>query len=125
MKIHNRDHAREEFARAGITTDNVSLQIIAPLWAAINKRMVDSGCFRGTFCLIKLGKDTKDIKYLRCKAFYFDDREAVSFNSDGFIGFAGWASNTNIRPILDGVGDFLDRKVKNHDRHPLPRKQAE
>lgn len=37
--------------------------------------------------------------FLRCKGSWFDDREAISFNRDGFIGFAGWADSTNIRPF--------------------------
>lgn len=30
---------------------------------------------------------------------YFKRREAISFNNDGFIGFAGWASSENCKPI--------------------------
>lgn len=38
--------------------------------------------------------------YLRVDGSYFCDREAVSFNADGFIGFAGWASDGNVQPFL-------------------------
>lgn len=31
---------------------------------------------------------------------YFSRREAVSFNRDGFIGFGGELSTTNVQPIL-------------------------
>ena len=38
--------------------------------------------------------------YLYMKGAYFSERECISFNLDGFIGFAGWASNGNVQPIL-------------------------
>jgi len=37
---------------------------------------------------------------LRCSGDWFDDREAITFNPDGFIGFAGWADDKNIIPFL-------------------------
>lgn len=38
--------------------------------------------------------------YLRVSGFYFAGREAISFNADGYISFAGWADNINIQPFL-------------------------
>lgn len=38
--------------------------------------------------------------FLRVSGFYFSDREAISFNKDGFIGFAGWADDVNVQPFL-------------------------
>lgn len=38
--------------------------------------------------------------YLTVDDYYFDDRECISFNTDGFIGFAGWADQGNTNPIL-------------------------
>lgn len=41
---------------------------------------------------------------------HFTEREAISFNQDGFIGFAGWADDKNYRPFVDAfvrwVNDF-------------------
>ena len=31
---------------------------------------------------------------------YFTQREAISFNEDGYIGFAGWADQGNTNPLL-------------------------
>ena len=39
---------------------------------------------------------------VRVKSHYFDAREGVTFGSDGFVGFAGWADENNIQPILCG-----------------------
>lgn len=38
--------------------------------------------------------------FLRVSGFYFSGREAISFNEDGFIGIAGWADDTNVKPFL-------------------------
>lgn len=37
--------------------------------------------------------------FIRCDACYFTGREAISFNEDGFIGFAGWADTSNTKPF--------------------------
>ena len=31
---------------------------------------------------------------------YFKDREGITFNRNGFIGFAGWASSNNVQPFI-------------------------
>lgn len=38
--------------------------------------------------------------YLRVDGRYWQGREAVSFNADGFIGIAGWADDQNVQPFL-------------------------
>jgi len=52
---------------------------------------------------------------IRVSGSYFTHREAVTFNPDGFIGFAGWASDFNAEPIrrafvrwCDFVADELE-----------------
>jgi hypothetical protein len=45
---------------------------------------------------------------LHVKGPYFDRREAVTFSTSGFIGFCGWASGTNERPILDGFREWVE-----------------
>ena len=39
--------------------------------------------------------------YIRCSSDYFTGREAISFNSNGFIGFCGWASETTTEPFVE------------------------
>ena len=50
--------------------------------------------------------------HLECKSFYFNNRQAVTFEKDGFIGFAGWSDDTNIKPILKGFMEWL-KEVEN------------
>ena len=39
---------------------------------------------------------------------YFHRRECISFNSDGFIGFAGWASTANAEPAIKAFKRWCD-----------------
>jgi hypothetical protein len=59
----------------------------------------------------------KNTLFLRCrgtlsdgkKSFnHFTDREAISFNRDEFIGFAGWADSTNVQPFLSAFVKWCD-----------------
>jgi len=103
MEIKDRNHAREMIAAAGITTDNVTQKQLKALWYRLNTRLIESGSYRGTYEM----NGPTGTKFMTCRTDQWDKREAVSFNPDGFIGFAGWASNKNVRPILDAVGDWL------------------
>lgn len=46
--------------------------------------------------------------YLFMGSHYFQNRECVSFNRNGFIGFAGWASSANTAPILRAFVEWCD-----------------
>ena len=54
--------------------------------------------------------------FLYVDSHYFEKRECISFNENGFIGFAGWAGESNIKPILKGFCKWcdymIDAKVK-------------
>ena len=45
--------------------------------------------------------------FIRVNGSYFKDREAISFNPDGFIGFAGWADSTNVSPMLSAFNKWV------------------
>lgn len=45
--------------------------------------------------------------YLRVDVRYWQGREAVSFNADGFIGIAGWADDQNVQPFLRALMRWL------------------
>ena len=102
-----RDDARAEFSRAGLTYAVITRESIADLRRLINHRMKESGLIRGSFRCRQRGslQETPHGTYaeIKCRAFYFDGREAVSFNTDGFIGFAGTTSGiaVAVREIED------------------------
>ena len=39
---------------------------------------------------------------------FFTQREAISFNPDGFIGFAGWADNRNKFPLINAFAEWIE-----------------
>ena len=43
--------------------------------------------------------DTIQTAFLFMSSHYFENRECISFNRDGFIGIAGWADQGNLNPI--------------------------
>lgn len=45
--------------------------------------------------------------FLRVDGPYFTDREAISFNDDGFIGFCGWADSHNSAPIRKAFSEWM------------------
>lgn len=46
--------------------------------------------------------------FLYVDSHYFEKRECITFNSGGFIGFAGWADTGNVRAILKGFNKWCD-----------------
>ena len=101
-----RNDARQAFDAAGLSYSVLTPANMQRLRTLVNERMKASGLIHGEFrCRQRaIIKQTPHGLFaeLRCRADYFDNREAISFNTDRFIGFAGWADDTNVRPILDG-----------------------
>lgn len=118
MTPPDRNQARAFFYASGLTYDVLTRSNLQRLRAHINRHMKLSGFMRGTYrckqrATIKKNRAGLIYAQVRCKAYYFDDREAVSFNTDGFIGFAGWADDNNIKPVLAGFVDWIDSVVRD------------
>lgn len=108
-----RDDARAEFAKLGLSGADLSSVQLAALRACVDQAMQKSGLMKGTFRCRQRFANVEDQRgrkwpYLQCRAFYFDNREAVTFNPDGFVGFAGWADDQHIQPIIDGFFRWLE-----------------
>lgn len=104
IAITDRDHARREIAAAGLTSFNVTDEQILLLMGCLRKVFMVAPNYQGTMRL----KSRKVTRFLEMKTNSWERRECVSFNTDGFIGFAGWADDKNIQPILKAVGMWLD-----------------
>lgn len=50
----------------------------------------------------------KDKAFIIVKCDNYSFREGISFNKDGFIGFAGWSDKDNVRPFLDAFEEWVD-----------------
>lgn len=107
----NRDDARKAFSDSGLTYAVISKQSIQLLRNLINQRMKESGYMKDSYRCWQRGKIRLTqwgvFAEIRCRSENWESREAVSFNTDGFIGFAGWADNKNIQPVLAGFMDWL------------------
>lgn len=90
----------------GITTNNVNHAQLKALHKILSIKLRDSGLLEGTYRMNELSAG--DHKYMTCRAYYFEAREAVSFNRDGFIGVAGWADSKNVAPLIEGVLEWAE-----------------
>ena len=113
----DREDARKAFADSGLTFADLTPDSMDKLAWIINVEMKESGVMRGSLrCNLNHNIRRRDGKVtgaeITCRAFYFEDREAVTFGTDGFIGFAGWADETNVAPILKAFTDWISITAK-------------
>ena len=121
MSITPNDAARRHFEASGLAYENITLDDLEELHAMLVQVMAETRAalkdhpVQGHWRMRRKVKSTFDddgrlvSAFLRCDGSYFEDREAVSFNRDGFIGFCGWASTTNTVPITDTFMRWCDR----------------
>lgn len=102
MSIKTRDEARKLIDDAGITCENITESELYLLWLNISTAMDLSDCYKETMKM-----NNPPSKYMTCRTDQWNEREAISFNRDGFIGFAGWADSNNVKPFLEGVENWL------------------
>lgn len=96
------DKVREILKLKNITPENITIEMVKNLKDILNKHLEISGIYEGTARIDKL----KNYKYLTMSTNQWKNREAVSFNSDGFIGFCGWADSKNTQIILNAVMEW-------------------
>lgn len=112
-----RDEARSIWQEHGLTFADLTLGRLQSLRDMIDVEMKTSGLFtpsNRTGCTYRMHKaiDTglgMDGWWasLQCRAYYFKNREAVTFNGNGFIGFAGWSDDQNVQPILSAFAKWV------------------
>jgi len=116
--VCTRDYAREYFNNSGLTYRSIAYYDIQMLTVLLNKeyQKSDAACETGvpmtldkdyTYNPVPEGESMYSC-YLTVSAHYFTNRECISFNSDGFIGFAGWADQGNVNPILRAFLKWCD-----------------
>ena len=103
------DEARNYFKECGLSYGDITEGDILSLVLLINRELKKSNKIGETSVntmslskKIDMKKDTNGaIKscFLYLNSHYFTRREAISFNQDGFIGFAGWADDGNLNPL--------------------------
>lgn len=112
------DEARDYFKQKGLTYDDITegdiLPLVMLLQQELKKAAKDCETSVSTMTLSKKinikkrpnGSITSCFLYVN--SHYFVQRECISFNADGFIGFAGWADQGNVNPILRAFLKWCD-----------------
>lgn len=103
------NEAREFFKNRDLSYDSIHEGDILILCMMLQKELKKSNKAGETSVTMTLSKRI-DMKkksngsitecYIYMNAHYFTRRECISFNRDGFIGFAGWADQGNTNPLL-------------------------
>ena len=116
--VCSNDEARQYFKDKGLTYEDITEGDILTLTMMLNKelKMANKECETsvGTMYLsrkVNMKRKTNGSLiccYLYMNSHYFTRRECISFNYDGFIGFAGWADQGNTNPILRAFLKWCD-----------------
>lgn len=119
--------ARKKFAELGLSYKDIGSKEFCNLVERLNKILPSN-----EFTDLKMKVSTRPKKYapkinlapdgsiksafIRCDSCYFTGREAISFNEEGFIGFAGWADIENTKPFtttfIEWTEDIACKKEK-------------
>lgn len=113
-----REQARKYFSHIGLTFGHITLARIRKLHALLDERLKTSGIFDKS---LHCHKDI-DFKFteeggmahasIKCNANYFNGRQAVEFEENGFIGFAGWSDDYALKPMLEAFVEWCDLTKK-------------
>lgn len=116
--VCSNDEARQYFKDKGLTYDDVTGGDIFTLTRLLNKHIeaavkdhetsIDSMCLSKRVAIQRKENGAIAYCFLYLDSHYFEERECISFNRDGFIGFAGWASQRNTNPILRAFLEWCD-----------------
>jgi hypothetical protein len=109
------DDARAAFRAAGLTYNDLTLPRMQLLQKILDRHLRESllikESFRANKAVVLKFMPNGIYGAVTCRSSYFKSREAVAFNPDGFIGFAGWSDHVNIVPILSGFKEWMDQVV--------------
>lgn len=119
------DEAREYFKNKGLTYDSITEGDILVLSMMLEKELKISNRNKETSVSTLTLSKRIDLKkksnghiidcFLYINSHYFTQRECISFNADGFIGFAGWADIGNKNPILRAFLKWCDYMADNEE----------
>lgn len=121
----NREEARKYFKDLGLSYDIVTPLQMRKLANMIEVELIDyleNGEFHaGQMNMRVASQKVKNTKFLDNKLIYyfikidgayFKEREGISFNEKGFIGFGGEFSDVNVAPILKAFCKWCNDLVK-------------
>jgi hypothetical protein len=117
------NEARDYFKNKGLTFQDITAGDICVLVMMLNKEIkkarkdmsVDTMYLSEKIKSKYNTNGTLKECYLFINSHYFTQRECISFNPDGFIGFAGWAGEANRKPIIKAFVDWCDYLVEEKE----------
>lgn len=121
--ICTNDEARDYFANKGLSYNDITEGYIAALIIFLDQELKKGN--RSGECSVNTMHMSKKIRmkkrsngsiiycYLYQNSHYFTQRECISFNQNGFIGFAGWADDPNLNPIKRAFMKWCDMISSN------------
>lgn len=122
VPVCTNDHCRAVFADSGLTYKDITSGDILTLVMLLNREIKKSNKAGETSVNTMRLHDRIKAKYnedgslvhcfLTMDSHYFKERECISFNRDGFIGFAGWADDGNSNPIRRAFLAWVDELKK-------------
>ena len=120
----NRDKARELFYESGLKYSDIGSKEIAELRNCIKQELkeFDNKGFKMSVNKKMRAEYSEDgsvsLCEIRVKGWinnespYFKNREGITFNRDGFIGFSGWADSKNVIPFVNGFKKWVAQITK-------------
>lgn len=118
MITRGSEEARQYFAEKGLTYADITSGEIGVLLVLLNKHLKIANKIGVTSVNTMRMSEKIDCKYksngtlsegyLYVNSHYFTRREAISFNKDGFIGFAGWADGGNTSVFVEAFKEWCD-----------------
>lgn len=119
--------ARDYFKEKGLTYNDITEGDILALVLFLNMEIkkavkahetsVESMHLSRRLDIKKRSNGTITECYLYINSHYFTQRECISFNRNGFIGFCGWADQGNTNPILRAFLAWCDCLAESEADH--------
>ena len=120
------DEARAYFKNKGLTYNDITEGDIAVLLIYLKQEIKKSNEIGETSVNTMYMSRKIDMKkrsngsiikcFLYINSHYFTQRECISFNENGFIGFCGWADTGNTNPILRAFLRWCDTLADDEPR---------
>ena len=97
--MNEREQARKYFEESGLSYKDIGSKEWALLLKILQSELDN---FKSEDCIMtgRIDVDSEG---------YFEKREGITFNTDGFIGLAGWADDTNVKPFVSTLIKWTDK----------------
>jgi hypothetical protein len=117
------DKLRQKFKEYGLNYSMIDEEDLSSLRLLIARELKDSNIEMRMTLKPERKKDVKILirtglvhASIYVNGSYFVGREAITFNKDGFIGFAGWASDCNVMPFINAFEKWIETLKNNHEK---------